>query len=84
MRLLVPESCQDSSIKRKHAAHHMRGDKRVTHHVVRLHRVLLVLIAALQGETQRVDDPQGCEQGQEVEDCMDVILHHEAATYHRE
>ena len=55
--------------------------KRMTHHVVGLHRVLFCLVGVLERQAQRVDDPHSGEQRQEVQHRVDVILHHEAAAH---
>ncbi len=55
--------------------------KQMTHHVVRLHRVLFCLVGVLERQAQRVDDPHSGEQRQKVQHRVDVILHHEAAAH---
>ena len=50
------------------------------HHKVCLHRVLLFLVGVLQRYAQGVYDPYSRDQRQEVKHCVDVVLHHEAAS----
>ena len=54
--------------------------RELAHHKVCLHRVLLFLVGVLQRYAQGVYDPYSRDQRQEVKHCVDVVLHHEAAS----
>jgi hypothetical protein len=59
-----------------------RRDRQVdrpAHHHPRLDDILVSLIGVPQLEEERVDDPAGGQQRQQVQHRVDVILHHETA-----